>query len=173
MTSSDSYSLQRKGLLHLPGINAKTKQVAEDILRYDVDNHHCFYRAPSIHNHLSHHLLAAYDLGGTASLLKKIEKRRETMQRPIQLDPKDKDIIITDQNWVQYVGNANAYYGYYNFFAGEIKSIGVTATLERYIFSEHANAGGATMIIRTMSGALHPFIQIGVRDIVVFRNNQD
>jgi hypothetical protein len=51
-------------------------------------------------------LLAAYDLGATAAVLKKIEKRREKMQRPIQLDPKDKDIVITDQNWVQYVGNS-------------------------------------------------------------------
>lgn len=51
---TDGYSLRFKGLLHLPGVTPTTRKVAEDILRFDADEHHCFYRAPSIHNHLSH-----------------------------------------------------------------------------------------------------------------------
>lgn len=49
-----SYSLRFKGLLNLPGVTPSSRKVAEDILRFDTDEHHCFYRAPSLHNHLSH-----------------------------------------------------------------------------------------------------------------------
>lgn len=157
---SSPYSLDRKGLLNCPGISPASKKITEDIIRYDADEHHCIYRAPSIHNHLSHHLLAVYDLGGRPSILQNIEKRRQTMQRPILLDPSDKDIILTDENWTQYLDNPNAYYGFVKFFSTSIRNHGVAATLEQYIFSDRARDEGK-MIIRTVSGALHPLIQIG------------
>ncbi|EED82365.1 predicted protein [Postia placenta Mad-698-R] len=145
---SSPYSLDRKGLLNCPGISPASKKITEDIIRYDADEHHCIYRAPSIHNHLSHHLLAVYDLGGRPSILQNIEKRRQTMQRPILLDPSDKDIILTDENWTQYLDNPNAYYGFVKFFSTSIRNHGVAATLEQYIFSDRARDEGK-MIIRT------------------------
>ena len=92
------------------------------------------------------------------------------MQRPIQLDPKDKEIVITAENWTQYVGNSkyafansgylihspavnSAYYGFYVFFTEVIKTRGVEGALGKYIFSDLANADPGQMLIRTMSGA--------------------
>ena len=54
MSTNDATQLQSKGLLNLPGSTAESRRTLEDILRRDLDEHHCFYKAPSFHNHLSH-----------------------------------------------------------------------------------------------------------------------
>ncbi|KAF8168458.1 hypothetical protein B0H34DRAFT_779767 [Crassisporium funariophilum] len=137
--STTSYAFRRKGLLNLPGATYESRKVAEDLLLKDAQEHHCFYRAPSIHNHLAHHILAAYDLGAPASLLQKIYEVEAKKQRPILLDDKDKEIIITEKNWAQFTGNSKF----------------------RFIFAPSSNIDGANMLVRFVSGAFHPVIQVG------------
>ena len=50
-------------------------------------------------------LLAAYDLGATASHFKKIYDVESKIQRPIVLEEKDSTIVVNDDNWIQYLGN--------------------------------------------------------------------
>ncbi|KAK7033554.1 hypothetical protein VNI00_012778 [Paramarasmius palmivorus] len=153
--------LMRRGVLNLPRSSPESKPVAEAILLKDALEYHCFFREPELHNHLSHHVLAAYDLGATPSLLQKMYNDEAPKQRSIILNKDDMKIGVTTDNWTEYLGNEHAYYGYLNFFQERIKSVGVPDTLEKYIFSPLANKSSVGMLVRLMSGIVHPFIQIG------------
>jgi len=127
----------------------------------DAESHHCFFRAAGLHNHLSHHLLAVYDLGASAGLLQKIYKDEATSQRPIILEPKDESIVVNKDNWIQYLENQSAYGAFVNFFAEQVKVLGVPGVLEKYIFDPEVNKNGIDMLSRVVAGALHPMIHIG------------
>lgn len=154
-----SYTLGRKGQLNYPGITFASKKCAESLLLKDAETHHCFFRTAGLHNHLSHHILAAYDLGAPAGLLQKIYHDEARIQRPIIWEEKDKAILVTEDNWVQYLGNPSAYASFVKFFAEQIEAFGSTATLERFVFDSEKS--GAHMLARLMSGALHPLIIVG------------
>ncbi|TFK41533.1 hypothetical protein BDQ12DRAFT_599551 [Crucibulum laeve] len=157
-----SYSLRTKGLVNLPGITPASKKRAEDLLLHDAENHHCYFLPRiGLHNHLSHHILAAYDLGASATLLQKIYDDDSPSEQPFYLEEKDKVITVTEENWAQYLSNANAYGAFVKFFADQIRSHGVTAVIEKFVFSVDANKDGRGMLVRFVSGALHPFIQAG------------
>ncbi|KAF8156791.1 hypothetical protein B0H34DRAFT_710596 [Crassisporium funariophilum] len=156
-----SYNLTRKGQLNLPGSTYASKKATEELLKKDAETHHCFFRSAGLHNHLSHHLLAAYDLGASAGQLQKIYDDEARTQRPIFLEEKDKDIVVSVDNWIQYLGNQSAYGAFVKFFSGEVQNLGASGAVERYIFSEDANKEPAEMLIRLVSGAVHPFILLG------------
>ncbi|KAI3595169.1 hypothetical protein WG66_009401 [Moniliophthora roreri] len=156
--STVSHRLLRAGVLNLPRPSPGCKTITENLLLKDAQAHHCFFRATGLHNHLSHHILAAYDLGATPALLQKIYDDEASDQRPIVLEEQDKEIKVTADSWKQYVGNQN---GFFEFFQECIKADGVPTTLGEYIFSPAANESGTNMLARLMSGAVHPFIQIG------------
>jgi hypothetical protein len=50
-------------------------------------------------------LLAVYDLGASAGQLKKIYADEAISQRPIILEPKDESIVVSKDNWTQYLEN--------------------------------------------------------------------
>ncbi|KAL0950038.1 hypothetical protein HGRIS_010046 [Hohenbuehelia grisea] len=161
MASVVSYAMRLKGALNIPGTLASSKTLVEELLRKDADEHHCYFRSAGLHNHLSHHLLAAYDLGAPAGVLQKIYDIEVKSQRPIFVEEKHKDIVVTQNNWTQYLGKPDAYGSYVKFFKEIVASAGVKEALENYVFSPDANQNGAIMLVRLMSGALHPFIQVG------------
>lgn len=156
-----SYNLTRQGQLNVAGITAASKKATEELLLKDAEKHHCYFRSAGLHNHLSHHLLAAYDLGATTSHLKKIYDVEAPTQRPIFVEEKDASILVTDDNWVQYLGNQSAYGSFFKFFSGKVAELGAGPALEKYVFHRDANDVSKAMLIRVMSGAVHPFIQIG------------
>ncbi|PPQ69877.1 hypothetical protein CVT24_003212 [Panaeolus cyanescens] len=163
-----SFTLNKKGTLNLPGITAEAKKTVEQLLLKDVEDHHCFFNASSFHNHLSHHLLAAYDIGTPVGALKKMYDEEAKVQRPRYLQDRDKNIVVNKDNWIQYLNNnrqvkikTTAYGAFVDFFEEEVRAIGASNALEKYIFSEDANKDGRLMFVRFTSGALHPFIQIG------------
>ncbi|KAJ4479015.1 hypothetical protein J3R30DRAFT_3702022 [Lentinula aciculospora] len=156
-----SHLLLRNGVLNLPRASMASKPLAEALLLRDAQDHHCQFNQAGFHNHLSHHILAAYDLGAPPAILQKIYDEEARVQRPIILEEKDKEMIVTEENWPQYLGNQHAYNGFLTFFDQQIASAGVVKTLEKFIFSPEANEKGKAMLARLMSGALHPFIQVG------------
>ncbi|KAF5340342.1 hypothetical protein D9611_007914 [Ephemerocybe angulata] len=156
-----SYNLTRKGQVNAAGISAASKKAVEELLLVDAETHHCYFRSAGLHNHLSHHLLAAYDLGTTPSHLKKIYTTEAGYQRPIILEKKDASIIVNDDNWGQYLGNQSAYGAFFKYFSGKVAELGAGPALEKYVFDPEVNDKGKVMLIRMMSGAVHPFIQIG------------
>lgn len=148
----------RKGVLDLPGSSSEAKKLVGNLLLKDADSHHCFYRSGR-HNHLSHHLLAAYDLGASPGLLQHIYDDEARVLRPILLDDADRNMVVNEETWSQYVGNNNAYHGFISLFRSSIERSGVLKTLEKYLFSPPAK--DALMLVRLMSGAVHPLIQLG------------
>jgi hypothetical protein len=153
--------LNKKGQLNSPGITYDSKKATEELLLKDAEEHHCFFRSAGLHNHLSHHLLAAYDLGATDGHLRKIYDDEAKAQRPRILEEKDKDIVVNKQNWIQYLGNQSAYSSFVTFFSNEAQALGASGVLEKYVFEEDANQDGVNMLVRVMSGAVHPLIQLG------------
>lgn len=119
--STSLYGGFKRGILSLPGATHASKETARQLLSKDAAEHHCYFRGAGMHNHLSHQyvvsfitvqfiyifvsVLAAYDLGASAGLLKKKYEEEASYQRPIYVEEKDKSIIVTQDNWVQYLGN--------------------------------------------------------------------
>lgn len=105
----------QQGILNLPGATPAAKKLVEELLAKDHDTHHCYFRSIGFHNHLSHHILAAYDLGASAELLNAIYKEEEKMQRPILLEGEDdvtKPGEINEGNWTKFLGEQK--YGHPN-----------------------------------------------------------
>ncbi|KAI0349466.1 hypothetical protein OH77DRAFT_1432025 [Trametes cingulata] len=159
----------RQGLLNLPGPTFETQRTIERLLEEDRERHHCFWGRIGFHNHLSHHLLAAYDLGAPAALLQKIFDAESK-------DPWDLFIMnrtgkegaaealeqeMTIENWTSFLGDGKYYPSFLNFFTREVAEHGAGEVLEKYIFSPKANGNGAYMLLRFVGGALHPLIQMG------------
>jgi hypothetical protein len=102
----------KPGILSLPGSTHSSKKTLESLLTEDHSKHHCYFRSFGFHNHLSHHILAAYDLGASTELLKAIYAEEAKTQRPIMLDGEGdskmdgvvKPGTINEGNWKEYLG---------------------------------------------------------------------
>ncbi|KAJ7112421.1 hypothetical protein C8R43DRAFT_1138898 [Mycena crocata] len=152
----------KKGLVNVPGTSPASIALIQDFLCKDYKEHHCFFTDSGLHNHLSHHLLAAHDLGSPPSLLQAIFDNEVGMQKPLhKLGPTEPAEELTPANWTARLGKAGAYPDYIAFFTSQISATGVSTTLQRYVFSPSANDNGGLMLIRIVSGLMHPFIQLG------------
>ncbi|KAH8104504.1 hypothetical protein BXZ70DRAFT_887737 [Cristinia sonorae] len=156
----------RQGVLNLPS-TPQAKALVEQLLEEDRQKHHCFWGRVGFHNHLSHHLLAAYDLGAPPKLLQAIFDAEKEGLDPIHLaDRKEKKVEeqhvnIDKTNWQQYLGQEKYYAPLLKFFTEEIARLGAGQLLEEYVFAPAANGNGANMLRRFISGAVHPTIQTG------------
>ncbi|KAI4527554.1 hypothetical protein K525DRAFT_231854 [Schizophyllum commune Loenen D] len=151
----------RKGLVNVPGATPAAARTTQQNLLADYEKHHCYFNNKGFHNHLSHHLLSAYDLGASASLLKDIYEVESASQRPIVQGPEDMIPQLTEENWTSALGQEGAYVAYLKFFGEQIAEHGAQPTIEQYIFSPAANGNGTVMLARFVSGLLHPWIQTG------------
>ncbi|KAG8681544.1 hypothetical protein FRC11_000991, partial [Ceratobasidium sp. 423] len=141
------------------GITAESTTALRRLL---IENHkrfHVFFNNRGFHNHLSHHLFAAYGIGAPAHVLQKAFDDHSSYQRPAYQSPEP----ITHENWTKHLGNEDFYNAYMNFFAAEIKKHGLLATFEKYIFSDKANwgSGEPRMLDRFLSGLVHSMIHFG------------
>ncbi|KAF9235886.1 hypothetical protein BU15DRAFT_77493 [Melanogaster broomeanus] len=115
-------------------------------------------------SHAGYRALAIYALGGSASLIKDYYEQDGKNQRPAVKSPGP----ITEENFVEHLGDENFYRGYVTFFSKQIDEKGAAGTLEESIFSEKYNfqdGRDATrqpeMLFRLMDGLLHPMIHVG------------
>jgi len=146
---------------------------------------HIFFNKQGFHNHFSHHVLASLALGLPASGFDKIyEKEKKDMldesfeynSKPELVDPKslssDKKpenygkhggVVerIDESNWTKHLGDHAYYWPYLVFFEDYIKKHGVNAALEKFVFSEEANAKDVDSLARFVGGVLHPLIHVG------------
>ncbi|KAF7985836.1 hypothetical protein HWV62_514 [Athelia sp. TMB] len=154
----------RHGLVNRAGITPQAQKQVEALLEDDRKRHHCYFNNIGFHNHLSHHLLAAYDLGASAKLLQAINDDASDGVKtllPIQKSPSDHLETVTLSNWTQFLGKDNYYVAYLDFFLKEIEANGAAKTLESFIFNPEANGNGSEMFSRFLGGVFHPMIQIG------------
>ncbi|KAJ3523135.1 hypothetical protein NM688_g8777 [Phlebia brevispora] len=157
----------KQGILNFPGATPESKATVERLLEEDRQQHHCFWGKVGFHNHLSHHLLAAYDFGASAAQLQAIYDTEKDGLDPLHLaDRKTKAVeeqivTITSTNWTDYLGEEKYYARFVEFFAGIITKLGASETIEQYVFSPAANGNGSHMLLRFIGGAVHPLIQTG------------
>ncbi|KAJ7237332.1 hypothetical protein C8J57DRAFT_1247119 [Mycena rebaudengoi] len=132
-------------------------KVLEELLRQDYVSHHCIFNDRGFHNHLPHHLVAAYDMGATPVLLKLIYDKLAPTLRPIDREGED----ITESNWTTRLGDRKAYGSYLDFFSEQISKNGVSETMRKYVMAPEANGNKSLMLARALGGTLHPFLKIG------------
>ncbi|KAJ7259148.1 hypothetical protein B0H12DRAFT_1109066 [Mycena haematopus] len=146
----------RAGLMHSASTHSSAT-VLEELLHKDYVSHHCFFNDRGFHNHLPHHLVAAYDMGATPALLKLIYEDLAPTLLPIDRQGED----ITEKNWTARLGERKAYGSYLAFFADEITKKGLEETMRKYVMAPEANGNESLMLARFLGGALHPFLQVG------------
>ncbi|VDB87475.1 unnamed protein product [Peniophora sp. CBMAI 1063] len=156
-----------KDVLTVPGATPASTDLAERLLEQDREEHHCYFGPVPFHNHLSHHILAAYDLGAPPALLQTIYDDEAAEVYDIYTknmktrEVEKQDVKITKDNWVDYLGKHAFYANYLQFFSEQVKEMGPEGAFEEYIYSKEANANGAYMTERFVAGAIHPLIQMG------------
>ncbi|CAE6491865.1 unnamed protein product [Rhizoctonia solani] len=139
-----------------------TPESTATLRRLLIENHkrfHIFFNEKGFHNHLSHHLFAAYGIGAPGHVLQAAFDEHAEYQRPAYKSPEP----ITRDNWTKHLGNEDFYNAYMNFFSDEIRTHGLRQTLEQFIFSHEANwaKDEPRMLDRFIAGLLHPLIHFG------------
>ncbi|KAJ6454209.1 hypothetical protein C8R45DRAFT_1038361 [Mycena sanguinolenta] len=147
----------RPGLMNSASTHSAAK-VLEELLHRDYLAHHCFFNDRGFHNHLPHHLVAAYDMGASPALMRLIYEDLAPTLLPINRQGED----ITERNWTARLGDRTAYGSYLAFFMDEIKGKGIEETMRKYVMAPEANGNGSLMLARFLGGALHPFLQVGI-----------
>ncbi|GAA5907115.1 questin oxidase family protein [Sporobolomyces salmoneus] len=150
----------------LAGHSWESKEAVRKCLEDNHINSHTFFNDKGFHNHCAHHLLAAYSLGGSPSLLEEIlTLHKETASKPM---PPLAPIDVTEHNWTEYLGDERFYPNYLAFFHRLISTpppptspyygrpSSVVPVIEQYLLG-----GEGQMLVRAVSGAIHPLIHIG------------
>ncbi|ORX59824.1 hypothetical protein DM01DRAFT_1301255 [Hesseltinella vesiculosa] len=136
--------------LVLPGITSRSTTAVVGLLEKNNRDHHIFFNEFKYHNHLSHHVLAAYALGADEKRLEEIYNAHLHYQRP-RPPLLEK---VTRANFTAHLDKAEAYTSYLEFFQDEIKQHGIINTVRRFVWS-------GDMLSRLLGGALHPLIHVG------------
>ncbi|KAI8341053.1 hypothetical protein BC941DRAFT_449531 [Chlamydoabsidia padenii] len=137
--------------LVLPGITTKSRLAADRLVKNNHDQFDIFFNEKKFHNHLTHHLLAAYSFGANEKRLEEIYEKHASYQRPL---PALLDAHLTRDNYKDQLGNAKAYTSFLRLFEKEIDQHGMVDTLRRWVWS-------GDMLARLVGGVYHPLIHIG------------
>ncbi|KAF7299805.1 hypothetical protein HMN09_00986900 [Mycena chlorophos] len=158
--------LLKPGLVDFPGKSDASARLTAHLVHRDFKEHHCFHTDDWFHDHLTHHILALYDLGASTETIQATFDVRAKEQRDLFHGKQEPRVegLITEKNWHKTMGEKHAalYPEYLSFFASCIARDGVSTTLEKFLFSPEANANGTVMLTRFFSGAFHPFIHTGL-----------
>ncbi|KIK95047.1 hypothetical protein PAXRUDRAFT_25666 [Paxillus rubicundulus Ve08.2h10] len=144
-----------------PGASLDSLAALQRVLKDNHQRYHIF----CLNSHITHRALAIYALGGSASLIKGYYEQDAKNQRPAfgSLEP------ITEENFVEHLGDENFYQSYVTFFSKQIDEKGAAGTLEEFVFSEEYNfqngrdeTSQPEMLFRFVDGLLHPMIHAGL-----------
>ncbi|KAG1787279.1 uncharacterized protein HD556DRAFT_1448927 [Suillus plorans] len=147
-----------------PGISPEAVTALTYVLKDNHTKYHTFCNYQRFHNHITHRALALYATGASGSLIEQFYKQDSTNQRPA-IEPPE---AITEENFIEHLGDDNFYAAYRTFFSKVIKEKGLSATLEEYIFSKKYNfmegrdaSTQPVMLARFLGALFHAFIQVG------------
>ncbi|EWC47454.1 hypothetical protein DRE_00422 [Drechslerella stenobrocha 248] len=131
------------------------------LLQQNHDNFHIFSDFEDrLHNHLSHHLLAIYALGATPENLQFAYDTNAGHLLPIgEKNAPVVENLSHSESWGEYLGKAEMYHTFLQFFQNSIDQVGWQETVKRHIFSEKGVKDG--MPERLVAGFLHPWIHLG------------
>ncbi|KAG0692193.1 hypothetical protein DFH29DRAFT_1084919 [Suillus ampliporus] len=150
--------------LRYPGASPEAVAALRYVLTDNHTKYHIFFNQMRFHNHITHHALALYAVGASGSLIEQVYKRESASQRPVVEPPE----AITEENFIEHLGDDNFYAAYITFFIKAIEEKGVSATLDEYIFSEKYNfvegrdeSTQPVMLSRFLAGVFHALIHVG------------
>ncbi|KAG2031137.1 hypothetical protein BDR03DRAFT_928361 [Suillus americanus] len=147
-----------------PGVSPEAAAALTHVLKDNYTKYHIFFNYRRFHNHITHRALALYATGAGGSLIEQFYKQDGANQRPAIKSPE----AITEENFIKHLGDENFYAAYKTFFSKVIEERGVSATLEKYIFSRKYNfvegrdaSAQPVMLARFLGGLFHAFIHVG------------
>ncbi|CEJ61955.1 hypothetical protein PMG11_10471 [Penicillium brasilianum] len=148
------------GTFKVQALPAETAAKASEILQSNHNNYHIYIHDLGLHNHILHHILAIYALGGTSAQLDQAYKLAMDSQRPTRRpDPQRVSDFQDPAKFKQCLGQGKYYDDYFAFFQNEIGENGVPNTVNKYLFSGDETA--EDMLCRFFSGFLHSPIHLG------------
>ncbi|KAF8259247.1 hypothetical protein EI94DRAFT_1616695 [Lactarius quietus] len=159
------------GITPFPGHTSQSAQALLSVLKHNYQTHHNFFNDKGFHNHATHHALAIYSLGASPEITEDAYKTAHDYLLPAIQSPG----LITENNFVEHLGDARYYSAYLAFFSEYLLNHTPNETFERFIFSSSYNfdpdcrlppAGEdgkkhPEMLNRLMSILMHPFIHLG------------
>ncbi|EHS63875.1 hypothetical protein PGT21_008752 [Puccinia graminis f. sp. tritici] len=150
-----SFTPNTSVVINFPAENRhQTANLIADLLSDNHVKYHCFFNEKRFHNHIVHHILALYSLGADGKAIQASYDREAPTQKPIGgVDNEN----ITAKNWTSFLGQAECYKNYLDFFWEEVKKKGAVEAVQEYIFGNPESQ----MLNRTFSGVLHPLIHWG------------
>ncbi|EFQ85821.1 hypothetical protein CFE70_006479 [Pyrenophora teres f. teres 0-1] len=145
---------------HVANLRRESATKASELLQINHEKHHIFFNQDGFHNHIAHHLLTLFALGGTPAQLQSAYDHNASYQRapePLQSS------IVSDMHepsrFQSYFGQEKYYHDFLVFFQEEINKKGWEATVQEYLFAETELADD--MLARLYAGFLHPLIHLG------------
>ncbi|KAG8706831.1 hypothetical protein FRC09_002178 [Ceratobasidium sp. 395] len=140
------------------GITAESTATLQRLLKENHKRFHIYFNDRGFHNHLTHHLFAAYSIGAPSSVLQAAFDEHASYQRPAYKSPEK----ITHENWIKFLGNEDYYNSYMGFFNDEIQKHGLAQAAThnvafkklfdaKFFNSDTANTGG---YLATLTSAL-------------------
>ncbi|KAK1222282.1 hypothetical protein PQX77_014915 [Marasmius sp. AFHP31] len=122
--------------------------LVRDLVQENQIKHHVFYNKRKYHNHIPNHILAVWAMGGDQKAILAAYENDSSFQIPAIRSPH----LITDDNWVEHLGDERAYLEY---FKSVLQHEDIGPVLEQYVFSEKE------MLSRFVGGVFHPMILVG------------
>ncbi|KAJ8081515.1 hypothetical protein PM082_007360 [Marasmius tenuissimus] len=148
----------------LPGSTYDSTEVLREVLKKNHEKWHIFYDDLGRHNHIAHHVIAVWALGAHEDIVRMGYDKNEFLQQPKGSSPEP----ITEQNWIEHLGDRRFYSAYVDFFTKIVTRDGSSKALEDYIFSLTANFGRKNkdgqhpqMLSRFEAGIMHGHIHAG------------
>ncbi|KAG2149132.1 uncharacterized protein EDB93DRAFT_1240430 [Suillus bovinus] len=147
-----------------PGASPEAVVALSQVLKENYTKYHIFFNYKRFHNHVTHRALALFVMGASGSLIEQFYKQDSSYQRPAVEPPE----AVTEENFIEHLGDDNFYAAYKSFFIKVIQDKGLSATLEEYVFSKKYNFiegrdafNQPVMLARFLGGLFHAFIHVG------------
>ncbi|KAI1819633.1 HypA protein [Xylaria intraflava] len=150
------------GLSHGKPSEAAAKKVTQ-LLQDDLEKHHCFFNQRGFHDHISHHLLSLYAIGGTAEQIQTAYDDNSHYQRSLpEARASEIEVLHDFEEAKKKLGNEAYYPDFLVFFQNEIDKKGWQAVLSEYLFKgdERSDDLLFRMFGGELTSAFHPIIQL-------------
>ncbi|KAF9261894.1 hypothetical protein L218DRAFT_868820 [Marasmius fiardii PR-910] len=148
----------------LPGITPESTETVRAVLHDDYLKYHVFFNERGFHNHIPHHVLAAWALGADKEVIQSIYDHDITFQKPAFESPEP----ITRDNYNEHLGDEKFYGAYLKYFSDLLQQKDASAVFVEHVFSSAFNFGSKDtagknpeMLARFMAGLFHPMIHTG------------
>ncbi|OQD63897.1 hypothetical protein PENPOL_c008G00514 [Penicillium polonicum] len=160
------HPVNNAGLRHAKNLTQESSRMLEQVLEENHNNHHIFtttedHKGVYFHNHIVHHDITVWALGGKPETIRSQHDRNSLYQREaftIQ------DTLVNDLSdplvFKRCLGREENFMNFCRFFEHEINRIGYQAVIQKYLVNGTALADD--ILCRIYMGYVHGIIHIGM-----------